>query len=80
MSKWNKSRCVIIYAKIYNIVIPISDTKQAAVAPEPSYELVDKSSDVKLENNPAYSISTTQDSSEDHHYDMIPTNNHAKGK
>ena len=61
------------------LFIPISDTKQAAAAPELSYELVDKSSDVRLENNPAYSICTTQDSSEDHHYDMIP-NNHAKGK
>ncbi|XP_065918194.1 contactin-3-like isoform X2 [Dysidea avara] len=59
-----------------------NDTKQASAAPEPAYtyELVDKSSDVKLENNPAYSVSASQGSSGDHHYDVIPASHHAKAK
>jgi len=52
------------------------DTKQATALQEPSYELVHKFSGVKLENNPAYSVSTTQGSSEDHHYDVIPAARH----
>ena len=38
--------------------VPISDTKQASAAPEPVYtdELVDKSSELKLEKNPTYSV------------------------
>jgi len=47
---------------------------------ESSYELVDKSSDLKLEKNPAYSVSAVQDYSEDHHYDVIPTSHHSKAK
>jgi len=39
---------------------------------------VDKSSNVKLDDNPAYSVgATVQD---DHHYDVIPTSHHAKAK
>ena len=60
--------------------ISSSDTKQDSAAPEPAYELVNKSNDLKLEQNPAYSVSASQDSSEDHHYDVIPASHHAKAK
>ena len=43
---------------------------------EPSYEMVNKLRDVKLESNPAYAV--PQGSSEDHHYDVIPARHHAK--
>jgi len=46
----------------------------------PAYELVDKSQDVKMEDNPAYSVNDGQVSSEDHHYDVIPGGHHAKAK
>ena len=57
-----------------------SDVKQVSSAPEPAYELMDKSGDVKLEDNPAYSVTAGQDSSEDHHYDVIPGGHHANAK
>ena len=60
--------------------ISSSDTKHDSAAPEPAYELVDKSNDLKLETNPAYSVSASQGSSEDHHYDVIPTSHHTKAK
>ena len=48
-------------------------------ASEPAYELVTKStpSDVKVEKNPAYSVS---DTSADHHYDFISDIGGAKVK
>ena len=46
----------------------------------PAYELVDKSQDVKMEDNPAYSVTAGQASSEDHQYDVIPGGHHAKAK
>ena len=55
----------------------VSSTKHA---PEPAYELVDKSGGVKLEDNPAYSVTVGQDSSEDNQYDVIPGGHHAKAK
>ena len=55
----------------------VSSTKHA---PEPAYELVDKSGGVKLEDNPAYSVTAGQGSSEDHQYDVIPGGHHAKAK
>jgi len=63
-----------------SIIMHCSDTKDSSTAPEPSYELVKKSSDVELKNNPVYSISATQGSSEDHHYDVIPARHHATAK
>ena len=49
---------------------------------EPAYELVTQSTsgDVKLEKNPAYSVTDTQDTSVEHHYDFISDNDHAKVK
>ena len=49
---------------------------------EPAYELVTKPmpSDVKLEKNPAYSVTDTQDTSVDHHYDFISDVGDAKVK
>ncbi|XP_065918156.1 contactin-3-like isoform X3 [Dysidea avara] len=55
-------------------------TKQGSAVPEPVYESVDTSSDLKLEKNPAYSVTAAQGSSEDHHYDVIPASHHAKAK
>ena len=50
-------------------------------APESAYELMDKSCDMKMEKNPAYSVAAVQESSEDHHYEAIPVNNrHVKTK
>ena len=57
-----------------------SDAKQGSAAPEPAYELADKASGLKLEKNPAYSVSAAQGNSEDHHYDFIPASHHAKAK
>ena len=48
-----------------------SDTEQATATPEPTYELVHSSSVVKLEKNPAYSVSFAHTA--DHHYDEILT-------
>ena len=50
--------------------------------PEPTYELVTKltSDDVNMEKNPSYSVADAQDSSSDHHYDVIPANDDAKDK
>ena len=58
----------------------ISVAIHGSTAPEPAYEVVGKSSDIKLEKNPAYSVSAVQDSSVDHHYDVIPASHHAKAK
>ena len=54
--------------------------KNVSAAPELAYELVNKSQDVKMEDNPAYSVIAGQDSSGDHHYDVIPGGHHAKAK
>ena len=47
---------------------------------EIAYELVNKliPSDVKMEKNPAYSVTDMQDTSTDHHYDFIADSGHAK--
>ena len=44
-------------------------------AKESAYELMDKSGDVNMEKNPAYSVTGVQESSVDHHYESIPINN-----
>ena len=57
-----------------------SDVEQVSAVPEPAYELMDKSGDVKLEDNPAYSVTASQDSPKDHQYDVIPGGHHANAK
>ena len=49
---------------------------------ESAYKLVNKPipSDVKMEKNPAYSVTDMQDTSADYHYDFIADNGHAKLK
>ena len=51
-------------------------------ASEPAYELVTKSTpnDIKMEKNPAYSVTDTEDTSADHHYDFISDIGGAKVK
>ena len=51
--------------------------------PEPTYELVSKDSkltaeDVNMQKNPSYSVTDVQDSSVDHHYDVIPGSDDVK--
>ena len=78
-----KPKLVINYVDIccnHKLLFYSNDTKQASALQEPSYELLDKSSDVKLENNPAYSVSAAPDISQDHHYDVIPSGHNAKAK
>ena len=36
--------------------------------------------DVNMEKNPSYSIADAQNSSSDHHYDIIPANDDVKDK
>ena len=67
-------------AVIMLLLFFISDAIHGSTAPEPAYELVRKSCDVKLQKNPAYSVTPVQDSSVDHHYDVIPASHHAKAK
>ena len=56
--------------------------KKKSKAPEPTYELVSKPMDIelKMEKNPAYSVTDVQDSSVDHPYDFIPANSHTEAK
>ena len=46
-----------------------------STVPQPVYELMDKSGDVNVEKNPAYSVAGVQESSVDHQYESIPVNN-----
>ena len=50
--------------------------------PEPTYEMVTKLTpdDVNTEKNPSYSIADAQNSSSDHHYDVITANDDVKDK
>ena len=50
---------------------------QPSNAPEPTYEMIGKHDNVKLEENPAYSV---QDTSMNHNYDFIPESNQAKAE
>ena len=68
---------------LFNFIaeIPYSYRNPAPqTALEPAYELMDKSGDMKMENNPAYSVTGVQESSADHHYEAIPVNRHVKTK
>jgi len=66
-------KVVLAAAEITLLLFFISVAIHSSTAPEPAYEEVGKSSDIKLEKNPAYSASAVQDSSVDHYYDVIPT-------
>ena len=50
--------------------------------PEPTYEMVTKLTpdDVSMEKNPSYSVADAQNSSSDHHYNIIPANDDVKDK
>ena len=50
--------------------------------PEPTYEMVTKLTldDVSMEKNPSYSVADAQNSSSDHHYNIINANDDVKDK
>ena len=58
-------------ANILQYSYSVSDVEKVTAAPEPTYELVHSSSVVKLEKNPAYSVSFAHTA--DHHYEEILT-------
>ena len=56
---------------VYTIVISGPLTRRFEV-PNPTYaDLVVKSDDINMENNPAYQCSSKQDDVKDHHYEAI---------
>ena len=59
------------------LVVIYSNVVSHQNVPEPTYELVSKvitaDDNVNMEKNPSYSVTGVQDSSVDHHYDVIPS-------
>ncbi|XP_065918207.1 adhesion G-protein coupled receptor V1-like isoform X2 [Dysidea avara] len=66
--------------KSTEITSPASSHKPSTA--EPTYELVEKklSSDVNMENNPAYSVTGVLDSTPGHQYECIPVTNSSNAK
>ena len=64
------------------LIVIYSNVVSHQNVPEPTYELVSnfKTDNVNIEKNPSYSVTGVQDSSVDHHYDVIPSSDDVKTK
>ena len=89
LHKLDQKKCKLL-VNINNCMLYYYSDQQ--IPPEPTYELVTKFTDDKLndnlivdnnvnmENNPAYTATDTQDNPPDHHYDFIPASDNVKTK